>query len=221
MKLIVEDFSKNDVQEIFSDMMQEFLDYSDDLDFCTDAIIDQQVKWTRSNATRKLGHCKLVGTDYRGGREIKLFEIALNPILLQYEDTDLQMIKDVIAHEFCHTLPNCQNHGKEFHNKARLIGSLMGYKIDTKADEESSKVFMSKLNDNAPYLVKCENCGTEMKFPKLIEKVKESYKYRCTKCGKAALMSYKLNKKTGEYQEFLDRQMIDAFRSLFIRDEDN
>lgn len=209
--ILTEAFTKEQVQKLFDEVYQDFTDYSEELDFCADCRIDPVVKWTRTNATRKLGHCKWLRTDSSMGQEIREFEIALNPILLQFEDSDERMIKDTIAHELCHTLPGCLNHGNEFHRKAGIIKNLLGYTIDTRADEETSKAASKVLFDNAPYKVICQNCGNEIRVLRLNDMAKQCYSYRCKKCGEPYQILYKLNKKTGEY-EYYDKKRTDAFR---------
>ena len=216
MKSLIEQYSKQDIQNIFSDMFDEFMIYSDDLDFGTWTIVKPQVTWLRPNATRALGKCKKVGAEVHDGKLMPVFEIALNPLMLEYENANEKFIRDTIAHEFCHSLPGCFNHGQKFHDKAKLIHDLMGYSIDTKADIESSTYFNKILNSMpSPYKVVCDNCGAETSFPKLTDKIKKSYQNQCGHCGKPYLVSYKLNKKNGEYEELESREFIDAVRELY------
>ena len=216
MKIIFEQYNKQDIQNIFSDMLDEFMDYSNELDFCTWAEVNPKLRWMRAGATKTLGQCIKTGSDVHNGKVFALYDIALNPMLLEYEDGGKKFIKDIIAHELCHTLPGCYNHGTEFHNKAKLINDLMGYTIDTKADMESSAYFMKVLNSlPAPYKVICDNCGAESSFNKITNQIKNAYQYRCSHCGKPYLVPYKLNKKTGEYKELDDRSYIDAVRELY------
>lgn len=216
MKLLIEEFTKEHVQDIFQQMFDEFLDYSEDLGFCQDCIVDTDVYWMSRTNTRALGRCIKLKPELRMGRELKHFKIELNPFLLNLDDTNERVIKDVIAHEFCHTLPDCFDHGKEFHEKARLIGELMGYKIDTRADVDASAYFKkAQTVGDTPYKVVCDNCGAEQKFPRLNDKVKEAPYYRCKQCGKPYLVPYKLNKRTGEYKELFPRDQIDALRTIY------
>ena len=215
MKLrIVEEFTKQSIQNIYSIMFDEFLNYSEELGFCTNSDVNYEVKWMRNGATRALGQCRLKGTSYRGGSEIVSYEVALNPFLLEFDDTNQSMIKDVIAHEFCHTLPDCYNHGTEFHKKAKLIYDLMGYKIDTKADQETSKHFNNIIMNEPPYKVVCDNCGAEQKFVRLTQQLKNASYYKCSQCNKPYLVTYKLDKRTGQYKELIPRKTIDAIREL-------
>ena len=216
MKLIFESYNKQDIQNMFSDMYDEFMNYSDELGFCTFAIINPDIKWLRANATKKLGECRKIKSDVHDGRIMNVFDIALNPLLLEYEDGNDKFIKDIIAHEFCHTLPGCFNHGAEFHNKAKLINNLMGYHIDTKADMESSAYFMKVLNSQpAPYKVICDNCGAEQDFRKINSQLKNPYCYKCAKCGKPYLVTYKLDNRTGKYKELDDREFINHAREFY------
>jgi predicted SprT family Zn-dependent metalloprotease len=216
MKLILEEFSKDQVQNIFQQMFDEFLDYSEELDFCQDCIVDTDVYWMSRVNTKVLGRCVKLKDEYRMGRELKHFKIELNPFLLNLDDANEKVIKEVIAHEFCHTLPDCLNHGKEFHRKAKMIYDLMGYKIDTKADVDASNYFkLAQTVGDTPYKVKCDNCGAEQKFARLNDYVKNSWQYVCKQCGKPYLVSYKLNKSTGNYVELISREKLDALRRLY------
>jgi predicted SprT family Zn-dependent metalloprotease len=216
MIYLKEEFTKQDVQSIYSQMYDEFLDYSEDIGFCENSIVNQDVKWMRTNNTRVLGRCHKLNDTYRIGRELETFDIELNPYLLNLDDVNERIIKDVIAHEFCHTLPGCYNHGKEFHEKAKMIYDLMRYKIDTKADVDASSYFKkAQTVGDTPYKVVCDYCDAEIKFPRLNNNVKECWQYHCKKCGKPYLVPYKLNKKTGEYEELIPRERINALRDLY------
>lgn len=212
--IIYESFDKQDIQKLFSEVYNEFTDFSDDLGFCIDAIVNPDIEWTRTNATRKLGDCHRVGYKYCGGREIPVFQIRLNPAILEFDSSYEDNIKAIIAHELCHTLPGCFNHGKEFQTKGKLIQDLLGYYVNTKADEETSKYFNNALLAKPAYKVICDNCGAESDYTKLDDKLKKSWQYKCSSCGKPYLVTYKLNKKTGEYKELEDREFIDAFRKM-------
>lgn len=213
---LVEQYTKDDIDRMYKEVYDEFTDYSEDLDFCINAVVEYDVQWMRGGATKALGKCERTGVTYGGGREIEHFVVKINPFLLNNEDTNDKVIKDVIAHELCHTLPGCLNHGKEFHAKAKLIGDLLGYHIDTRADAEASNYFrQSQVSGDAPYKVVCEYCGAEQKYPRLNDKIKKAYQYKCAKCGKPYLIAYKFDKRKGEYKELEDRSFIDAFRELY------
>jgi predicted SprT family Zn-dependent metalloprotease len=128
------------------------------------------------------------------------FKISLNPAMLNFEEDGERIIKDTIAHELCHTLPGCFNHGSEFHRNAQLIRQGLGYYIDTKADVDASAYFRKYLPD-APYKVICDKCGNETSFARIQGVVENPIQYSCAKCD-GSVSSYKLNKSTGEYELF-------------------
>jgi len=92
----------------------------------------------------------------------------------------------------------------------------MGYKIDTKANQDTSKHFNNNIiiMDEPPYKVVCDNCGAEQKFVRLTQQLKNASYYKCFQCNKSYLVTYKLDKRTGQYKELIPRKTIDAIREL-------
>ena len=76
---LVEQYTKDDIDRMYKEVYDEFTDYSEELDFCTDAIVDYDVQWMRGGSTKALGKCRLIGHTYGGGREISNFVIQINP----------------------------------------------------------------------------------------------------------------------------------------------
>lgn len=186
--ILTEEYTKEDIEDIFEDMKYQFADFEDDIPFDI-YDVSSILKWLAPHNRKTLGRCT-----YQGGR----YYISLNPNLLKFGDDGYNVIKDVIAHELCHTLPGCFNHGSEFHKYARLIGQLMGYKIDTKADVDASGYFRKYLPD-ANYKLICNKCGNEISKSHMCDAVTNPSRYKCAKCG-GTLDSYKLNKFSNEYE---------------------
>lgn len=188
--ILNEEYSQDEVQDIFEDMLWQFEDFEYDLDY-TRTDINPKLGWLSKHNRKTLGRCHWDGYEY---------DIMLNPNMLNFEQDGIRTIKNTLAHELCHTLPGCMNHGREFHAKAKLINQLMGYIIDTKADVDSSAYFRKYLPD-ANYKTVCDNCGQEVLKAHLCDEIKNPGRYRCGKCG-AKISSYKLDKATGEYELF-------------------
>ena len=186
--ILIEEYTKEDIEDIFEDMKYQFADFEDDIPFDI-YDVSSILKWLAPHNRKTLGRCT-----YQGGR----YYISLNPNLLKFGDDGYKVIKDVIAHELCHTLPECFNHGPEFHKYARLIEQLMGYKIDTKADVDASGYFRKYLPD-ANYKLICNKCGNEIPKSHMCDAVTNPSRYKCAKCG-GTLDSYKLNKTAGDYE---------------------
>lgn len=189
--LLNEEYTQQEVQEIFEDMLWQFADYEYELDFDRNSI-NPKLGWLSKHNRKTLGRCHYDGYEY---------DILLNPNMLNFEENGINTIKNTLAHELCHTLPGCMNHGKNFHDKAKMINDLMGYIIDTKADVDSSSYFRKYL-PNPNYKTVCGNCGYTTPRPHICNEVRNPGAYICYKCGSQAISSYKLNKQTGEYELF-------------------
>lgn len=185
--LLKEDYTKDEVQDIFEDMLWQFTDFEDDIEFDRNSI-NPTLGWLSSNNRKTLGRCHWDGWEYN---------ILLNPNMLKFQEDGINTIKNTIAHELCHTLPGCMNHGKNFHARADQIGFLMGYVIDTHADTDSSAYFRKYL-PNANYKTVCRDCGQEVMKAHMCDEIANPARYRCGKCS-GKIDSYKLNKQTGEY----------------------
>ena len=182
---------------MFDDVLDGFVSYADELEF-EYSDVDKAINYLSDRNRKTLGLCR-----YDRGR----YHIFLNPNMLKfndgirdgrYDDSGEQLIKSVIAHELVHTLPGCMNHGKRFHEKGNLVHRYMGYKIDTKADEDAS-VYFRKYLPKTNYLIKCDKCGNEIYKSTLSDPIKNPSRYLCPKC-RGTVSSYKLNKTTDEYE---------------------
>ena len=188
--ILFEDYTEEEIYDIFDDMLYQFDDFEDDIPFDRYEV-SSILGWLAKHNRKTLGRCT-----YDGGR----YRISLNPNMLKFGEDGHQIIKNTIAHELCHTLPGCMNHGPEFHKYAKLIGDLMGYKIDTKADVDASGYFRQYL-PQANYMLKCNSCGNEIPKSGICDAVTNPSRYTCGRC-KGTLDSYKLNKQTGEYEVY-------------------
>lgn len=186
--VLTEQFTEDQVQDMFEDVYAEFYQYKDELGF-DDYYVSKIVGWLNSNNRKTLGRCT-----ERNGR----FTIQLNPNLLKFEEDGEKIIRETIAHELCHTLSGCMNHGRTFHAKAAKIMNLMGYHIDTKADIDSSQYF-NKYLPQADYMLICDKCGNQVPVARLSDPIKNPMNYSCKLCG-GNVSSYKLNKNTGELE---------------------
>lgn len=186
--IILEQFTEDEVQDIFEDVYAEFYEHRDKLGF-DDYYVSKIVDYLGKNNRKTLGLCT-----ERNGK----FKISLNPNILKFEQDGEKIIRETVAHELCHTLPGCMNHGKNFHAKASLIKRLMGYNIDTKADIDSTEYFMKYL-PQSNYMVRCDNCGSEVPLSRMSNMIKNPSSYTCAKCG-GSISSYILDKNTGEYE---------------------
>ena len=192
---LTEEFSKNECEEIFLDMIDEFDYYNEEIDFYS-ADISKKLDWLASRNRQTLGRCTYMPDGY--------FHIKLNPNMLRFQDDGLTIIKNVIAHELCHTLPGCMNHGPRFHKYVAKIKQLMGYVIDTKADEDSSGYF-NKYLPQSNYMIKCDDCGNEIFKNTMCDPIKNPGRYKCNLC-RGDVSSYILNKNTGEYELYRSPQ---------------
>jgi predicted SprT family Zn-dependent metalloprotease len=206
-----EAFTKQDAQRIFREVIDDFEDCWD-LDAVFDASkIDKKLYFLNSNNRKVLGLCKQFPYKHYYTDDPKYdpdlyddddyfidyrYQIYLNPNCLNFEEDRVQIMKETFAHELCHTLPDCMNHGPNFHKWGNLIYNRLGYKIDTTADVDASNYFRELLPEH-PYRLQCFDCGKVMYQDRLSDYVKNPGRYKCS-CG-GNLYSYKLNNKTGSY----------------------
>ena len=194
-----EEFTENQCQDIFTDMIDEFSDCYD-LDLYFDAsIINPKLDWLNANNRKVMGLCRSRGYRQYGDMVVTSCSILLNPNMLKFEDDGLLIIKNTLAHELCHTCKGCQNHGPQFHKVAEIIKRNMGYVIDTRADLDASAYF-NKYLPQTKYKLVCQGCGIDTYIARLSDPVKNPGKYHCSKCG-GNIASYILNN-SGEYDLF-------------------
>lgn len=188
--VLTEQFTEKQIWDIFDDVFIQFMNNANTLGFDKNKV-SKIVRWLNRNNRKTLGRCT-----YQNGR----YSISLNPNLLSFTEYGEKIIRETVAHELCHTLPGCMNHGREFHSKAAKIMHLMGYHIDTKADIDSSQYF-TKYLPQADYMLICDKCGNQVPVARLSDPVKNPMNYSCKKCG-GSISSYKMNPNTGELELF-------------------
>ena len=109
-----------------------------------------------------LGRCHRITENY--------YQIQLSRYLL---DCDIQLIKNVIAHELIHTVNGCFNHGSSFIRYTNLINKIFPqYKVEVK---NTNKQF--KENIDYKYQLTCEKCGAifyRHRLPKYKDNLKHS-----------------------------------------------
>ena len=202
--VLLEDYTKEDCQKIFTDMLDQFSDSWEMDDIFDRSSIDPKLHWLNSNNRKVLGLCRKIrtGRKYNGVtdemEDVFRYEIYLNPNCMKFDENAIKIIKETLAHEICHTMPDCMNHGIQFHANGKRIFDEFGYKIDTRADVDASNYFRSVLPDH-PYKLQCADCGKEYYQDRLSDSIKNPGAYHCGRCS-GNLDSYKLNKQTGEYE---------------------
>lgn len=111
---------------------------------------------------------------------------------MQFNSTFLSVateenIKNVIAHECIHLVPDCWGHKDKFKLIAHKLRPY-GYDIArTLLDENYHKVRMESKKEKGYYFVRCCNCrtkyGPKQNFTKLYKNIAENRKrYLCTRC---------------------------------------
>ena len=213
--ILQEEYTQQYCEHLLNTMIQEFKNCDYISDYFKEDNVSNKLKWLNSNNRRTLGLCEAkpykhyyvndptyINDPYYEEDDYYIdhtYQISLNPNVLKFDESGNKIIKDVLAHELCHTLPGCMNHGVQFHKFAKIIGNKLGYKIDTTADVDASDYFRKYL-PKSNYKVKCVDCGNEIDINRLSDPVKNPSKYNCKKCG-GSINSYILNSK-GEYELF-------------------
>jgi predicted SprT family Zn-dependent metalloprotease len=128
--------------------------------------IDSKVA-VNSRAVRRFGCC--IVKDNK-------FYIEISSKLL---DAPEQMRKQTLAHEILHTCPGCKNHGNRWKQYAQKMNSAYGYNISRATTHEQLGI-----DDTVSYryLLKCQNCGAEIKRMRRSKLTDHPELYRC-KCG--------------------------------------
>lgn len=185
-----EQFTKNQLQDIFDDVFAEFCD-CEAFSGVFDPYYVYGIELMDKRNKRALGRCRSRGVS---------FYIQLSPWMLDFESDKDKIIRAVCAHEILHTFEGCFNHGPEFHKWAKVIYDELGYVIDTHADTDASAYF--RMIKKPKYKIVCDNCGTETFNDRMSDAVVNPAKYMCKKCQGQSLTSYIRNDKTDEYEVF-------------------
>lgn len=133
-----------------------------------------------SRAKSWFGQCK--GYIGKNQYQIRISKYHLN--------SDINAVKETIAHEICHASMTCRNHDKEWKRRADKMNRAYGYHIQRVAgyynNSETNKLekkIMSVPKNESKYVLKCTCCGKEYHRDRMSNVVKNPSSYRCGKCG--------------------------------------
>lgn len=111
-----------------------------------------------------------------------VFDIQIAASLLD-DAIDDQAVKDTIVHELLHTVPGCFKHTGKWKQYAELINKLMPhYRIKSRSSYADKGVEDLRSTPTYRYILKCEQCGREVRRQKKSAVVEYPENYRC-KCG--------------------------------------
>lgn len=87
--------------------------------------------------------------------------------------------KQTLAHEVLHTCPGCKNHGTKWKQYAQRMNSAYGYDISRASTHAALGI---EDISRSRYLLRCVNCGAEIRRMRRSKLVDHPERYRC-KCG--------------------------------------
>lgn len=121
-------------------------------------------------AKSRFGACRKT----RAGFVIEL----CHPVL----ETDVNNIKNIMAHELLHTCRGCYNHGIRWKAYAERMNQAYGYNITTTTSYEQMGLEKPEKKIQYKYLVQCRKCGKQIYRQKKSKLITNTNRYRCT-CG--------------------------------------
>ena len=124
--------------------------------------INEQIK-INSRAKKRLGCCR-----YQNGQYI----IEISSLIID----DMDICKQVLAHEILHTCPGCMNHGKRWKQYAWQMNQSYGYHISRISPGNN------QVQPDYRYLLVCNHCHSQIKRQRFSSVIKYPSKYRCV-CG--------------------------------------
>ena len=158
------------LDKLFAEVLEDF----DALDIKYGKIVDIK---PNSRAQSRWGQCQKRADGYH---------ININVALLADNIGD-QGAKETIAHEICHTIKGCMNHGEQWKHYAQLL-SVFGYNIKrtNSAADKGISTEQHIANKNYKYLIRCEKCGNLNYYTKRSKVVNliATEKYHGCRCGK-------------------------------------
>lgn len=104
-------------------------------------------------------------------------------------DASERACKQTLAHEVLHTCPGCKNHGSKWKQYAKSMNSAYDYDISRASTHESLGIADSSLTR---YLLRCQNCGAEIRRMRRSKLIDHPERYRC-KCGGKLLLKIPLS----------------------------
>ena len=128
-----------------------------------------------TRAKCRLGQCRKIG--------VGLFDINISDALLK-DDIDEQVALNTIMHELLHTVNGCFKHTGKWKIYAEYINNkLPDYNIKRIATQSEMELIIKPKQPVYKYILRCTNCGAEIKRQKLSKVVVNYKRYRCGKCG--------------------------------------
>ena len=122
------------------------------------------------------------------------YYININTALLADNLSD-QGAKETIAHEVCHTIKGCMNHGATWKHYAQLL-SVFGYNIKrtNSAADKGITTEQHIATKKYKYEVRCEKCGTSSFYVTKSKAVTAiaTQKYHGYACGKCRSQKLKV-----------------------------
>jgi len=137
-----------------------------------------------TRAKRRWGQCHATFVGWSSDGEAKYnYSINISEILLD-DRVPIESLQNTIIHEILHTCPGCYNHGAEWKRRAAKVKRELGYDIKrcTDADEKGISDSVKDTYEKPRYIVRCKNCGREVKHYRMCDIVKRPYMWRCGKC---------------------------------------
>ncbi len=147
-------------------LMREVADQARRLDIPISKQIEPHVKINR-RAVNRLGCCRRQGGGY-------VIELAA-----RVAEGEEESCRETLAHELLHTCPGCQNHGGLWKEYARQMNKVYGYNIRRVAAEGTTESIQPRP---FKYIVRCEECGTEIGRYRASPLTRHPERYRC-RCG--------------------------------------
>lgn len=138
------------------------------------------VEWS-SRMSRTLGKCICQGSNCH---------IRLSASLKERPET----IRNVLAHELIHTLPDCRNHGERFQMWGKRL-STCGYHIETHVKSVEYRKCQHPVG-----VLKCDSCGRFFPYFRKGKVLSNPESYRCRCGGSLARVS------VAYYERMLEKQ---------------
>ena len=177
------------MQEELQKLLEECVEELETIGIEVSLFGEIDIKFSRKSAKR-YGCCKQeepdTNTAYRKNgriyyRSFQKHHIEISPWVMAL---NRDIIKNTIMHELIHCFPNCNNHGNEFKEYAKVINSKLGYDIgrvgNKKEDYEKSNLEYHP-DESFKYQIFCDKCGQTFYRKRLSDKFLKQF--RCGICG--------------------------------------
>lgn len=107
--------------------------------------------------------------------------IELNPVLIM-DTTNDDALMDTLLHEYIHTCPGCDNHGKVFKYYANIINTKYHYHIKRTTSAAEKGLDNTVLKPDAKYRVECPQCHRSWGYLRNSSVVKCARDHKLLKC---------------------------------------